>query len=129
MIERLPDGSIPVEEPLKDRVWRQVEHGLDEDRLLPTRHKRRRTVEKKLDRPLEVNGWRVFVSGLAYAIATGKSKQKKNAEAMLVRSVRGWLEEVAELCPERIHGLRRIVEHGIENPAPPPRREDGQRGR
>ena len=129
MIERQPDGSMPVEEPLEDRVWRQVEHGLDEDRLLPTRHKRRRTVEKKLDRPLDVNGGRVFVSGLAHAIGTGKAKQKKNAEAMLVRTVRSWLEDVAELCPERIHDLRRIVEHGIANPAPAPRREDGQKGR
>ena len=128
MIERLPDGSIPVDEPLEDRVWRQVEHGLDEDRLLPTRHKRRRAVEKKLDRPLDVNGWRMFVSGLAYAIGTGKSKQKKNAEAMLVRTVRSWLDDVAELCPERIYDLRRIVEHGIANPAPAGRREGDGRG-
>ena len=46
------DGTQPTDltdEPLEARLWRQVEHGIDEDRLLPSRHKRRRGVEKKLD--------------------------------------------------------------------------------
>ncbi|MDE2806555.1 MAG: hypothetical protein OXN18_15545 [Gemmatimonadota bacterium] len=110
------------EEPLYARLWRQVEHGIDEDRLLPTRHKRGRAVEKKLARPLDVNGWRIFVSGQAHAIANAKAKQRKNAEAMLVRTVRRWVDDVVDLCPERIHDLRRIVAHGLDNPAPVPQR-------
>lgn len=91
---------------------------------LATRHKRRKLLEKKLDRPLEVNGWRIFVSGQAHAIETAKAKQRRNAEAMLVRTVRRWLDDVVDLCPERIGDLRRLVEHGIGNPAPTPRREE-----
>ena len=44
------------------RIWRQVEHGVDVD-LLPTREKRAKDLAKKLDRELDHNGWRMFVSG------------------------------------------------------------------
>lgn len=123
MSERLADG-LSTDEPLEARLWRQVEHGLDEERLLATRHKRRKLLEKKLDRPLGVNGWRIFVSGQAHAIETAKAKQRRNAEAMLVRTVRRWLDDVVDLCPERIGDLRRLVSHGIGNPAPTLKREE-----
>ncbi|MCY4555434.1 MAG: hypothetical protein OXF79_03455, partial [Chloroflexi bacterium] len=45
------------EEPLVDRVWRQVRDGLDRDRLLPAEEKRLRDLAKRLDKPPESNGW------------------------------------------------------------------------
>ena len=50
-------------EALADRIWRQVEHGIDLD-LLPTREKRTKDLAKKLERELDHNGWRMFVSRL-----------------------------------------------------------------
>ena len=60
-------GSPPPGTPREvfQKVWRQVVEGLDGERLLPSREKRTRDLEKKLDRPLEKNGWRMFVSGCA----------------------------------------------------------------
>lgn len=110
---------------LLGRLWRQVEHGIDADRLLPTRHQRTKALVKKLDRPLEVNGWRIFVSGCAHSIFNGKARAKRGAELMLVRTVARWADDVADLMPERMGDLRRIVEHGIENPAPTPNRKGG----
>ena len=105
-------------EPLADRIWRQVEHGVDVD-LLPTRKKRVKDLAKKLDH----NGWRMFVSGCAYTMATGKGPQRRNAEVMLVETVRRWRDQVVDLLPERAADLRRIVEAGLERPEPPPRKE------
>ena len=63
----LYDGNGPVEEPLAARVLRQVRSGvLDEDRLLPPDDKRRREIEKKLDRLSERSGL-VYVRGGASA--------------------------------------------------------------
>ena len=42
-------------ETIADRIWRQVEHGVDED-MLPTREKRTKDLAKKLDRELDNNG-------------------------------------------------------------------------
>ena len=98
-------------ETLADRIWRQVEHGVDED-MLPTREKRTKDLAKKLDRELDKNGWRMFVSGCAYTMANGKGPQRRNAEAMLV-----------DLLPERAADLKRIVEAGLDRPEPPPRKD------
>ena len=110
------------DEVLADRIWRQVEHGVDED-LLPTREKRTKDLAKKMDRELDKNGWRMFVSGCAYTMANGKGPQRRNAEIMLVDTVRRWRDQVVDLLPERAADLKRIVEAGLERPEPPPRKE------
>ena len=56
------------------RLWRQVNEGMDKDRLLGDVEKRRRELAKKLGRELERNGWRIFVSGQAHAILTSKAQ-------------------------------------------------------
>ena len=126
MVSATPDGRLASgdthPEPLEARLWRQVEHGLDVERLLPTAPQRRKALAKKLDRPLGKNGWRIFVAGCAHAIAHGKAKRKKGAEATLVRMVGQWADEVADLCPERMGDLRRIVKAGLDNPQPTPRK-------
>ena len=109
-------------EDLAVRIWRQVEHGVDVD-LLPTREKRAKDLAKKLDRELDHNGWRMFVSGCVYTMANGKGLQRRNAEVMLVETVRRWRDQVVDLLPERAADLRRIVEAGIDRPEPPPRKD------
>ena len=109
-------------EALAARIWRQVEHGIDED-LLPTREKRAKDLAKKMDRELDKNGWRMFVSGCAYTMANGKGPQRRNAEVMLIDTVRRWRDQVVDLLPERAADLQRIVEAGLERPEPPPRKE------
>ena len=109
-------------EDLAVRIWRQVEHGVDVD-LLPTREKRAKDLAKKLDRELDHNGWRMFVSGFVYTMANGKGPQRRNAEVMFVETVRRWRDQVVDLLPERAADLRRIVEAGLDRPEPPPRKE------
>ena len=109
-------------EDLAVRIWRQVEHGVDVD-LLPTREKRAKDLAKKLDRELDHNGWRMFVSGCVYTMANGKGPQRRNAEVMLVETVRRWRDQVVDLLPERAADLRRIVEAGLDRPEAPPRKE------
>ena len=109
-------------EDLAVRIWRQVEHGVDVD-LLPTREKRAKDLAKKLDRELDQNGWRMFVSGCVYTMTNGKGPQRRNAEVMLVETVRRWRDQVVDLLPERATDLRRIVEAGLDRPEPPPRKE------
>ena len=101
-------------------IWRQAVEGLDAERLLPSREKRARDLQKKLDRPLEQNGWRVFVSGQAHAMKNGKARQRRNAEVMLVETVARWRAQVLDLLPERERDLQRIVRAGLANPEPPP---------
>ena len=112
-------------ESLADRVWRQVQHGLDKERLLPTVAKRTKDLEKKLDRELDRNGWRMFVSGCAYTMEHGKAPQKRNAEAALVDAVTRWRAQVLELVPHREGDLRAIVLAGLARPEPPPQRSNG----
>ena len=81
-------------EDLAVRIWRQVEHGVDVD-LLPTREKRAKDLAKKLDRELDHNGWRMFVSGCVYTMANGKGPQRRNAE------VRRWRDQVVDRCLSR----------------------------
>lgn len=109
-------------ETLVDRIWRQVEHGVDVG-LLPTREKRAKDLAKKLDRDLDHNGWRMFVSGCVYTMMNGKGPQRRNAEVMLIETVKRWRDQVVDLLPERAADLRRIVETGLERPEPPPRKD------
>ena len=118
----MPDPADRLAEPLVARLWRQVEHGVDEA-LRPTREKRRKDLGKKLDRELDRNGWRIFVSGCALTIATGKAPQRRNAEIALVEAVQRWRDQVVDLWPERIVDLQRIVEAGLARPEPPPNRD------
>ena len=111
----------PVAE-LEARLWRQVENGLDADRLLPSREKRTRDLAKKLDREIDRNGWRIFVSGCAHTMATGKAPQRRNAEVALVEAVTRWRAQVRELLPDREADLRAIVAAGLARPEPPPQR-------
>jgi len=103
-----------------ESIWRQAVDGLDVERLLPSREKRAKDLQKKLDRPLERNGWRIFVSGLAHAMLNGKAKQKRNAEVMLVETVARWRAQVLDLLPDREQDLPRIVRAGIASPEAPP---------
>ena len=109
-----------LEEAAFAPVWRQVVEGLDGDRLLPSREKRIRDLEKKLDRELDRNGWRMFVSGCAHTMAKGKARQQRNAEIALVETVARWRVQVLELLPERENDLKRIVRAGLARPEPPP---------
>ena len=113
-----------TDEALAPRMWRQVQHGLDKDRLLGDVEKRRRDLAKKLDREMDRNGWRIFVAGQAHGIATAKGPGKRNAEAMLVETVQRWVRQVQELLPHRMKDLVNIVNEGLKNPAPLPRKEE-----
>ena len=104
-------------------IWRQACDGLDVERLLPSREKRVRDLAKKLDRPLERNGWRMFVSGQAYAMKHGKARQQRNAEVMLVETVARWRNQIQELLPEREKDLRQIVRAGLARPEKLPAQE------
>ena len=114
-----------TDETLSERVWRQVAHGLDVERLLPTRQQRARALQKKLDRPPEKNGYRMFAAGCAHTVLNGRAKPARNAEAALVRAATEWAAQVADLLPERAADLQRLVELGIANPAPTPNRNGG----
>lgn len=116
-----PATATTADEPLADRLWRQVEHGIDRDRLLPSVEKRRKQLLKQLDKPLNQNGWARFVGGQAHAIANGKAPSRRNAEKMLVETVTRWLAEVTELAPERLPALREIVGYGLRHPDPLPK--------
>lgn len=122
--EMQPDVPVPETAPDADedvvtRIWRQVENGLDVERLLPSLDKRTREVAKKLDREIEHNGWRKFVSNCAYAMANGKAPQKRNAEVTLITEVTRWRRQVLDLLPDREPDFRRIVEAGLARPEPP----------
>ena len=118
------EPEVQAPEELERRIWRQVEEGLDEERLLPSREKRARDLAKKLDRELDRNGWRIFVSGIAHSLATGKAPQRRNAEVALVTQVRRWRDQVQELLPDRLDDLKRIVAAGLARPEPTPKRDE-----
>ncbi len=104
------------EEPLVDRVWRQVRDGLDRDRLLPAEEKRLRDLAKRLDKPPESNGWATFVAGQAHTISTGKARNRRNAEVALIQAIARWVADVEELLPDRMDDLRAIVDYGLNHP-------------
>ena len=119
----IPEPADGGAEPLACRVWRQARNGLDRDRLLPADDKRRRDLAKRLDTPLDRNGWRMFAAGCAWTVENGKAPQRRNAEIQLVETVARWTADVAELLPERMADLRAIVDRGLDNPEPPPRKD------
>ena len=118
-----PPAALADGAALADRVWRQVRDGLARDRLLPADDKRRRDLAKRLDKPLDRNGWRMFAAGCAHTIEHGKATQRRNAEIQLVEAVARWTADVAELLPKRMADLRAIVDRGLDNPEPPPRKD------
>ena len=109
---------------LSKRIWPQVRYGLDKERLLPDVDTRRRRLAEKLDRDLDTNGWRIFVSGQALTILEGKPSAACNAEVALVETVRDWKSAVDELLPDRIPDLTKIVDYGLANPGRPPGRKN-----
>ena len=117
------EAALGPDNSLHARIWRQAVEGLDVDRLLPTREKRTKDLAKKLDKPLDRNGWRMFVSGQAYAIKHGKARQQRNAEVMLVETVARWRGQVLDLLPDRLADLQRIVRVGLARPEQLPQRE------
>ena len=119
----MDETEMLTPDALERRIWRQVEEGLDETRLLPSREKRARDLAKRLDRELDRNGWRMFVSGAAYSMANGKAPQRRSAEVALVGEVRRWRDQVADLLPHRMEDLERIVAAGLRRPEPPPKRD------
>ena len=107
------------EEPLADRVLRQVRSGkLDEARLLPSAEKRARDVAKKLDRLAARQGWYTFMAGQAHAVATGKAPAKRNAEIMAVEQVARWRSEVSSFAPDRLEEFDELIADALNNPAP-----------
>jgi len=111
------------EEPLVDRVWRQVRDGLDRDRLLPAEEKRLRDLAKRLDRPPESNGWATFASAQAHTISTGKARNRRNAEVALIEAICRWVADVEELLPDRMDDLRAIVDYGLNHPRQLPQQD------
>ena len=108
-----------LEEPLADRVLRQVRSGnLDEARLLPSAEKRARDVAKKLDRLAARQGWYTFMAGQAHAVATGKAPAKRNAEIMAVEQVARWRSEVSSFAPDRLEEFDELIADALNNPAP-----------
>ena len=112
----------PTKDGMATRILCQIVRGLDRAHLLPSLEKRRRALAEKLDREMERNGWRIFVSGSAHTMPHGKAPAKCNAEIMLVAPVQRWYDDVVEFLPERPADLERIVRAGFASPAPPPNR-------
>ena len=109
-----------VMDDLFRRVRRQVIEGLDGERLLPSREKRKRSLFKRLEREMDRNGWRMFVSGCAHTMANGKAPQQRNAEASLIETVTRWRGLVLDLAPEQEGRLWEIVKAGLDRPEAPP---------
>ena len=104
-----PAPASPADdEPLADRVRRQVREGLDRDRLLPAEEKRIHDLTKRLDRPPQSNGWATFVASQAHTISSGKARNRRNAEVALIQAICRWIADVEELLPDS-HG--RSVRH------------------
>ena len=69
---------------------------------------------------LSWNGWRQCVTKVNHFY---NGPQRRNAEVMLVETVRRWRDLVVDLLPESAADLQRIVEAGLERPEPPPRKD------
>lgn len=115
-------GEANCSRALKDRVWHQVRHGIDKERLLPSLDKQRRDLEKKLDRELDRNGWRIFVSAQVHAMKTAKAPGRRRAEVMLIESIQRWGRQVQQLLPHRVQDLVNLVEYGMDHPEPTPQK-------
>ena len=95
------ENVVPEGEALADRIWRQVEHGIDKDLLpllMPSREHRAKSLARKLDRELDKNRWCMFVSACAYTMANGNGPQRRHTEAWLVDTVRRWRDQVVSIC-------------------------------
>ena len=108
------DAETP--ESVSARVLRQIRWGLDEERLLPGEDKRRRMVEKKLDRMARGEGWYVFAQASAYTIQNGKAPQRRNAEVAIVQEATRWREEVERYAPDRLAEFERQLDAAFANP-------------
>ena len=115
---------VPYVEPetLADRVLRQVDDGLDYDRLHVDAASRKQLL-KHIDCPREESGWTRYLQGLAFTIEHGKAKQRRSCEVQLVKMVIEWYDEVERLMPDRLSDLREIVRYGCSHPAKPEQRK------
>ena len=114
-----PTARVLLAEELFTQIWEQVEDGLDEERLLPSRERRQKDLAKKLEKELDRNGYRMFVSGSIHTMLHGKAPQRRTAEAHLVRSITEWRAAVLDLLPDRIGDLEAIIRAGIARPEKP----------
>ena len=107
------------EEPLADRVLRQVRSGtLDEARLLPSAEKRARDLGERLDWLAARLGWYIFIAGQAHTVATGKAPAKRNAEVIMVEQVARWRSAVSRFVPDRLDEFDELIADAMNNPAP-----------
>ncbi len=115
---RVPSGHTldPEVQPVLERILHQVENGLDVDRLLPSREKRRRELIRKIERPLEENGYRTFVANAVNRLRTAKAPNRRAAERVLVDSIGLWHDECLDLAPERMDELYELILSGFCNP-------------
>ena len=90
---------------------------------MPSREHRAKSLARKLDRELDKNRWRMFVSACAYTMANGNGPQCRYAEVMLIGTIRRWRDQVVDLLPGRAVDLKRIVEAGFERSGLPPRED------
>ena len=105
------------EEPLSNRVLRQIRSGkIDEERLLPTEEKRRNDVAKKLERMRQGKGWYVFVQANAHTAGTGKAPQRRNAELAVVHEASRWRKEVERYAPDHLEEFDKMLNAGLDTP-------------
>ena len=61
-----PRGGPGLDISLYAWIWRKAVDRLNVERLLPRREKRFKNLAQKLDKTLDCNGGRIFVSGQSY---------------------------------------------------------------
>ena len=111
-------------EDLGNRLFRQIAHGLDENRLMPAEDTRRRQVNKTLDKLAAHKGWYVFAAAAAHTIAeSSEARRRRNAEIQLVTEAARWTRDVERFAPERLDEYRKNIEHALAHPAPLPPRD------
>lgn len=112
--------AIPDQDTLDlyRRVLHQVENGLDRSRLLPRFAKRQKDLHKKLDRPLSNNRYYGYTREMVEKQRTSTPVQSRAAEKALVEAIAMWHDECAELAPERLEDLYRLIHAGFTE-APP----------
>ena len=122
-----PRGRPPLEsgeEPLSDRVLRQIRTDeIDEERLLPNEEKRRNDVARKLDRMRQGKGWYLYVQANAHTAGTGKAPQRRNAEVALVQEGSRWRKEIERYAPEDLEEFDTMLKSSLETPEPGSRPE------
>ena len=115
-----PPGIIQAqngEEPLSERVLRQIRSGeIDEERLLPTTEKRRSDVAKKLQRMRDGRGWYIFVQANSDTVATGKAPQRRNAELAVIQEASRWRGDIERYAPECVEEFDRMLKSALDTP-------------